>query len=65
LLLVLVASCPQIVCSLFLNPGDCVVAEEYTYPQMLECQLIPHGCPVLPAPMDHEGLLPERLEEVG
>ena len=54
----------QIVCSLFLDSGDWVVAEEFTYPQLLECQLAPRGCHVLPVPMDGSGMLPAELERV-
>jgi DNA-binding transcriptional MocR family regulator len=52
------------VCSLFLDSGDWVVAEEFTYPQLLECQLAPRGCHVLPVPMDGSGMLPAELERV-
>ena len=54
----------QMVCSLFLDSGDWVVAEEYTYPQLLECQLAPRGCHVLPVPIDGSGMLPAELERV-
>ena len=52
------------VCSLFLDSDDWVIAEEYTYPQLLECQLAPRGCHVLPVPMDGSGMLPAELERV-
>ena len=52
------------VCGLFLDYGDAIVAEEYTYPQALDCNLAPRGARVLPAAMDERGLVPEALEEV-
>ncbi|PSC75895.1 B Chain Kynurenine Aminotransferase Ii Inhibitor [Micractinium conductrix] len=53
----------EMVCSLFLDPGDAVAVEEYSYPQLLECHLVPRGCRVLPVAMDDEGVLPESLEQ--
>jgi hypothetical protein len=53
---------PQLVASLFLDEGDCLVAEQYCYPQFLECQLAPRRCTVLSAPCDERGLLPEALD---
>ncbi|EFN56794.1 hypothetical protein CHLNCDRAFT_144288 [Chlorella variabilis] len=75
----------ELVCSLFLDDGDCLLVEEFTYPQartrsagqqaasrhrgrrqpgcMLECNLAPRSCRVLPVPMDHDGMLPFQLEQ--
>ncbi|KAI3427091.1 hypothetical protein D9Q98_007030 [Chlorella vulgaris] len=54
----------DLVASLFLGEGDAVVVEEFTYPQMLECQLVPRRCRMLPVAMDYLGIIPAALEQV-
>lgn len=45
------------------NPGDGIVVEEWTYPSAVYSSL-PLGARTVGIPMDGEGMLPDKLEEV-
>ncbi|WIA37188.1 hypothetical protein OEZ86_014142 [Tetradesmus obliquus] len=47
---------------MLLNPGDPVLLEEYTYAHVVEADLLPMRCELLPVPMDSHGLLPAALD---
>ena len=54
----------QMVCELLLERGDYVLAEEYTYPSVIESVMIPKGYKPLGVKLDQDGILPESLLEV-
>ena len=54
--------CLQIVLRMFLNPGDTLLCEEYTYPHVPESMLSPLHIKTVPIHVDNEGLVPEHLE---
>lgn len=54
----------QMVCELLLERGDYVLAEEYTYPSVIESVMIPKGYKPLGVKLDQDGILPESLQEV-
>ncbi|KAF6254738.1 pyridoxal phosphate-dependent transferase [Scenedesmus sp. NREL 46B-D3] len=49
---------------MLLNPGDPVLLEEYTYAHVVEADLLPMRCELLPVPMDGQGLLPSALDAI-
>jgi DNA-binding transcriptional MocR family regulator len=51
----------DIVTSLFLDPGDAILVEEYTYSHFLETLAIPRGYNIVPVAMDDQGLEPTAL----
>ena len=55
---------PQMVCELLLERGDYILAEEYTYPSVIESVIIPKGYKPLGVQLDQDGILPESLLEV-
>lgn len=54
----------QMVCELLLERGDYVLAEEYTYPSVIESVIIPKGYKPLGVKLDQDGICPESLLEV-
>ena len=52
------------VCELLLDCGDYVLAEEYTYPSVIESVIIPKGYKPLGVKLDQDGICPESLLEV-
>lgn len=54
----------QMVCELLLERGDYVLAEEYTYPSVIESVIIPKGYKPLGVKLDQDGIRPESLLEV-
>jgi kynurenine/2-aminoadipate aminotransferase len=53
--------CIDMVCSLFLERGDCLLCEEYTYPHIMEGLMLPKGVKLLPVSMDKDGMKPDAL----
>jgi len=50
---------------MFLDPGDAILTEEFTYSHAMEGLMI-NAVPcrtVIPVPMDHHGLIPQALEQ--
>jgi hypothetical protein len=54
----------QILTSMFMRPGDTILMEEYTYPHMLECVVLPKGGVPVPVPLDGLGIVPAELRQV-
>ncbi|KAL3154213.1 hypothetical protein ABBQ32_013719 [Trebouxia sp. C0010 RCD-2024] len=54
----------EMVCELLLERGDYVLAEEYTYPSVIESVIIPKGYKPLGVKLDQNGIRPESLLEV-
>jgi DNA-binding transcriptional MocR family regulator len=50
--------------SLLLGRGDSMLIEEYSYPHVVECQLLPKGYTLLPVRCDEHGMVPEALSEL-
>jgi aromatic amino acid aminotransferase I len=48
---------------MFLNPGDCVLAEEFTFSSAVETSH-PLGCRFVGVPMDDEGMIPSALDDL-
>lgn len=53
----------QIIFRMFLESGDSLLIEEYTYPHVPESMLYPLGIKTVPIRMDEKGMIPEALEE--
>ncbi len=47
-----------------MRPGDAILMEEYTYPHMLECVVLPKGGVPVPVPLDGQGIVPRQLRQV-
>lgn len=41
-----------------------MLIEEYSYPHVVECQLLPKGYTLLPVRCDEHGMVPEALSEL-
>lgn len=51
--------------SMFLDPDDAILMEEYTYGHALETLMLTHPSrTLLPVPMDAQGIIPDQLEKV-
>lgn len=48
---------------LFLEPGDPILCEEYTYPHVPESLVIPPGYKSIRVEIDEHGIIPEKLRE--
>lgn len=46
---------------LFMEPGDGILCEEYTYPHVPESLVLPAGYHSLRVEIDKHGIIPERL----
>jgi len=54
----------ELITSLFLDRGDTIVMEEFSYPVMSESIALPKGYRALAVPMDDEGIIPSGLSRV-
>jgi DNA-binding transcriptional MocR family regulator len=54
----------ELITSLFLQRGDALLVEEYTYPVILESIAMPKGYRTLGVPIDNFGIIPSKLEVV-
>lgn len=54
----------ELITSLFLQRGDALLVEEYTYPVILESIAMPKGYRTLGVPIDNFGIIPLGLERV-
>lgn len=54
----------QSIFRLFLNPGDTLLCEEFTYPHIHEAMAVPGKLNVVAVPIDAEGIIPEALAAV-
>jgi len=54
----------ELITSLFLERGDALLVEEYTYPVILESIAMPKGYRTLGVPIDNFGIIPSGLEGV-
>ena len=54
----------ELLTSLFLEPGDPIMVEEYTYPHFVEAICQPKQYELLPLAMDHHGIIPSSLERL-
>jgi len=55
----------EILMRMFLDPGDAILTEEFTYSHAMEGLMI-NAVPrrtIIPVPMDHHGLIPQALEQ--
>lgn len=50
--------------ALFMDRGDSLLLEEYSYPVVTESLAQPKGLAAIPVPIDAHGIIPERLEQV-
>jgi len=50
--------------AMLLEHGDPVLCEEYTYSNILESTLMPKGYECVALPLDHQGIVPEKMREV-
>ena len=53
----------QIIMRLFMNPGDSMLCEEYTYPHVPESLVLPAGYESVKVEIDHHGIIPQLLED--
>ena len=51
----------QILMRLFMNPGDAILCEEYTYPHVPESLVLPVGYRSIGMEVDEFGIIPELL----
>ncbi len=51
--------------ALFMDRGDSLLLEEYSYPVVTESLAQPKGLAAIPVPIDAHGIIPEALEQVG
>ena len=51
----------QILMRLFMNPGDAILCEEYTYPHVPESLVLPVGNRSIGMEVDEFGIIPELL----
>lgn len=51
----------QMLMRIFLEPGDAMLCEEYTYPHVPESLVLPAGFKSVRCEMDERGVIPERL----
>lgn len=54
----------ELITSLFLDRGDSLIMEEYTYPVLLESIALPKGYRPLAVAMDESGMIPSALKQV-
>lgn len=54
----------ELITSLFLDRGDSLIMEEYTYPVLIESIALPKGYRPLAVAMDEEGMVPTALRQV-
>lgn len=54
----------DILLSLFLDPEDIIIVEDYSYSHFLECIVAPNGYNVAGVTMDEQGIDPTHLESV-
>jgi aromatic amino acid aminotransferase I len=54
----------ELITSLFLQRGDAILVEEYTYPVILESIAMPKGYRTVGVPIDNHGIIPSELERV-
>ena len=54
----------EMITSLFLERGDAILVEEYTYPVILEAIAVPKGYRTLAVPIDNSGIIPDGLLRV-
>jgi kynurenine/2-aminoadipate aminotransferase len=54
----------ELITSLFLDRGDSLIMEEYTYPVLIESIALPKGYRPLAVAMDEEGMVPTTLRQV-
>ena len=54
----------ELITSLFLDRGDAILVEQYTYPVIIESIALPKGYRPLSVPMDSNGIIPEGLQQV-
>lgn len=47
---------------LFMDPGDPILCEEYTYPHVPESLVLPVGYKSIKVEIDRFGIIPEKLE---
>lgn len=50
--------------ALFMDRGDSLLLEEYSYPVVTESLAQPKGLHAIPVPIDEHGIIPERMEQV-
>jgi DNA-binding transcriptional MocR family regulator len=48
---------------IFMEPGDSILCEEYTYPHVPESLIIPMGYKSVGIKIDERGIIPDRLLE--
>jgi kynurenine/2-aminoadipate aminotransferase len=48
--------------ALFMEPGDVLLVEEYTYSHFVQCVALPRGYRVLPVAVDDDGIVPGALQ---
>ncbi|MGI5839434.1 MAG: PLP-dependent aminotransferase family protein [bacterium] len=53
----------DLMCKVFVNPGDYVIIEEPSYSGAIT-SFKAHGCNLLPVPIDENGVIPEMVEKV-
>lgn len=54
----------QMLFALFMDRGDSLLLEEYSYPVVTESLAQPKGLAAIPVPIDAHGIIPELLEQV-
>ncbi|EFN55510.1 hypothetical protein CHLNCDRAFT_133915 [Chlorella variabilis] len=52
----------EMIMALFMDRGDSLLLEEYSYPVMTESLAQPKGLHAVPVPIDAQGIIPHRLE---
>lgn len=52
-----------LMCKLFVNPGDYIIVEEPTYSGAIQSFKL-HGANMLTVPIDDDGVIPEKVEDV-
>ena len=53
----------SLMCKMFVNPGDSIIVEEPTYSGAI-ASFRAHGANMLTVPIDDDGVIPEKVEEV-
>ncbi|PSC74701.1 Adenosine deaminase [Micractinium conductrix] len=54
----------EMIFALFMDRGDSLLLEEYSYPVVTGSLAQPKGLHAIPVPIDEGGIIPERLEQV-
>ncbi|KAI3425850.1 hypothetical protein D9Q98_007824 [Chlorella vulgaris] len=54
----------EMIMALFMDRGDSLLMEEYSYPVVTESLAQPKGLHAIPVPIDNQGIVPHKLAEV-